>query len=249
MALARNYLGRSTSGTDHGAGGYTTGSLTPDAKSLLVVLVFTTGSAGTENFSANLTIADSLNHVWTQRAFGENTSWTGAVKIFTAPNTATTAFTVTADCGSDSVYRYYIDVFSYTGQHLNPIGATAASSNQAGDGAVSTTLSRAPLSTSEVVAGLVNVIGTTNGLSTVTHGTGWTEIADSHTDGWLIAQSQVRTGSTSATVGWDDAQVGPNDSNGTGLVALEIVETSRFAFNNFQFVRADSGISVSERIR
>lgn len=222
MALVRNYLGRFTSGVPHGTGGFTTASMTPDANSLLVVVVsaIDEDSSG-GNFTA-MTIADSLGHTWTERAYGDVNTWETGIKIFTAPNTATTEFTITADCGGESVHIFILDVFSYTGQHASPIGATAAASDQAGNGAVSTTLSGTPATTSEVVAGLVLALNS-SGNTGVTHGTGWTEIADTRLDEWMAFQTQIRTGSTSTTVGWDDAYVGSGTADNSALVALEIL--------------------------
>jgi len=222
MSIAVNYLGRFSSTGGHGAGPFTTASMAPDPNSVLVAIVAAVGATNSENIVANLSLADSLSHVWTERASGHVDAWESGVKIFTAPNTPTTSFTLTADCGADNIHAYFIDVFSCTGQHATPTGATAAANDQAGDGAVSTTLSGAPATTSVVIAAMVNMLSA-SGFTGILHGTGWTEIADSAEDQWIALQSQTRTESTSTTVGWDDAYQGVGSSVGSGLVAVEIV--------------------------
>jgi hypothetical protein len=194
--------------------------MTPDPNSLLVAVAFAVGQ-GVTDILGNLTIADSQGHVWTPRVSANDADWGDGVRIYTAPNTPGTAFTIDLDCGALDVHHYWIDVFSYTGQHdATPTGATGSASDQAGDGPVSCTLSSAPAATSEVVAAAVTVI---TGDSAILHGTGWAEIADSFESSWLGLQTQVRTGSTSPSVGWDDIYVGVGSSSGAGLVALEIV--------------------------
>ena len=219
-ALSRNYLGRFMSTPPVGTAPFTTASMTPDASSILVAVVFSV-SQGNVDYVSGLTITDSQSHTWTLRASGcETVNWHTCLQIYTAPNTPTTSFTIDVDAGAFDVHNYMVDVISYTGQHASPIGASLQLDNQASDGLLSVSLSGSPASTSEVVAALV---GTASGTTSAAPGSGWTELDDDTESSWLGAESQIRTGSTSATVEWSDVDDGAGSFQGTAVVALEII--------------------------
>jgi hypothetical protein len=216
-------LGTHQSSTGHGAGGFTTGSFTPPANSILVAIVHAVGDGGAEDIDTNITIADSLTHTWTSRALGNiDSGWAAIARIYTAPNTPTTAFTITVDCGADNIHDYVVTVAAIESYDTgSPTGATASSNNDTTvDGSDTITLSATPASDSFVIAAISHV--PTSGITGITHGTGWTELADNAVADWLGAQSQYRTGSTSTTVTWDDVYVGAGSGFRTCLCAVEI---------------------------
>lgn len=212
MALARTSRGTWNSGENHGTGGFTTGSFTPSANSLLVVTCSIVTFYGDTNASGSLTISDSAGLTWTAIAnVGNATSWSSGLRAWRAPVGASpSSMTVTVDCGANSIYVYQVAAHDWTGYDTSsPTGATATggSSGSTGlgtDGAVSITLSGAPASDSYCVGALACDFSAA-GANNVTHGTGWTEIHDFRGPGnWEQHQTQERTGSTSTTVGWND---------------------------------------------
>jgi hypothetical protein len=224
MAITVTDLGTAQSSTGHGSGAFTTGSFTPTANSLLVAIVHAVGDSGGEDIDTNITIADSLAHTWAERPTGNiDSGWSAIVRIYTAPNTPTTAFTITLDCGGDVIHDYVVTVLALEGYDTGtPTGATASENNDSTniDGANTITLSAPPASDSVVVAGMSHV--PSSGITGITHGTGWTEVADNAVADWLCAQAQTRTGSTSTSVTWDDVYVGAGSGFRTCSCAVEI---------------------------
>lgn len=229
MALARTNLLSVCSGGTYGTGSYTTTSFTPDNNSLLVVIVAVVESSGSTDPSGDITLDDSADLTWTTRqTLGDGNSWSRGVKVFTAPVTTGASMTLTADCGTRNIDAYSIEAFCYTAYDTgSPIGATASKTSTVTDGAESITLSGAPASSSEVLAWIyTNAVDYING-SAVTPGTGWSEIYDqSALYGSVNLQSQIRAGSTSTTVAWNDVSV---DTDGLwyGIAgAIEVKEAA-----------------------
>ena len=225
MSLGRTNHSLSPSSVGFGTGSFTTGNFTSVSSSLLVALVGFLEDSGSSDPSADLTVSDSAGLTWTRRAYvGNAASWSCGIAIWTAPVTTGVSMTLTFDCGSRNVYLYLPHAVSYTVYNgSTPIGATAVGGSVGTDGAGSITLSGSPVSTSDVIAALFRDFSAA-AASTVTHGTGWTELADyqdsSNSEG---LQVQARSGSTSATVGWDDINAGGGTVAKSVGVAIEIL--------------------------
>ena len=240
MALARTSRGSWSSSEGHGTGGFTTGSFTPSANSLLIVTCFILPNGGSTDVSGSLTISDSAGLTWTAIAnVGNATYWSSGQRAWRAPVGASpSSMTVTVDCGANDIYFYLTTAIDFTGYDTStPIGATATggSSGSTGlgiDGAVSITLSGAPASDSYVIGLLGQDYGTA-GTNNVAPGSGWTELYDFRgSDNYEGVQLQERTGSTSTTVGWGDID------NGTCIVSKTIALA-------FEVKVAASGIAIT----
>ncbi len=193
----------------------TTASFTPADNSLVVVF------AGLQ--SSNNSLAASISGgslTWTKQAqAGVDVSNFGHFSIFwTAPVTTGASMTVTVgNMPSDGTAEGVVHVFYYTGHNISaPVGGTA-SATVAFNSTVNLTLSSAPATTSEVIAGASDDTGA--GAANITTGTGWTQqnhVSDTaNTD----TQSQTRTSSTSTNVLWNSNAAGTNGC----AVAIEIV--------------------------
>lgn len=202
MALVKtDKLGVSSS-DNHGTGGYTTASFTPSASSFLVVCAIAEENGGVSDPSASLTISDSAGLTWTaQGNTGKATSWAAGMRVWTAPDSAGGAKTITIDCGAKNIYKYHAHVFEFTGHDTgSPIGATVVDASVAKNTSDTITLSGSPASTSIVLA----FLGAGNtGAGGVTAGTGWTESYDTNLAGEVGLESQYRGSSTSSTVTWN----------------------------------------------
>jgi hypothetical protein len=201
---------------------YTTASFTPPNRSLLVAVI----SGGVPDGSADsaFTITDTQFLKWTRRATARDSE--AKVEIWTAPVLTGAAMTVTVDHAS-TLGQTTVQIVAYEGYDMaNPIGASVVSTTIAFDGAVSLTLPTAPESTSYVLAAYGH--STAGSGNSVSPGAGWTEICDTNdssstSQGWGGLQVQHRTGSTSATVAWTDANVLGNTNDwGSVAIALEI---------------------------
>lgn len=227
MALTRTARIASTSGAGHGAGAYTSAAFTPSNNSLLVVIgmgITTTdgGFRGTD-----LTVTDSVGLTWTSRAATTaSPNWSYGVRIWTAPVTTGASMTVSIDAGAFSMEYYRLVIVDYTSTTTSAEATTNSivGSDADGDGAATITLPSAPASASEVIAAAATAV-TSGATGTVTVGTGWTELNDAYASGWMIFQTQTRTGSTSASVTWDDLCVTATPA-GAALAAYEIAEAS-----------------------
>lgn len=225
MALTRTQLIASTSAEGIDAL-YTSANFTPANNSIIVVIgsALMTGDTGLEG--TTLTLANSQSLTMTPIiATNDSPAWSyGAAAWVIAIGTGV-SMNVTLGPGT-GFHVARLEVYQYTGHDtVTPIGATARGSDADGNGAASITLSANPATTSEVVAFATKIVN--SGVpGSVTVGTGWTEINEPTpiTDfgGW---QTQVRSGSTSTSVGWDDLDVGGNPEGAT-LLAFEVKAAS-----------------------
>ncbi len=225
MALGTIHFYDSTRGGDN-VQSIVSDSFTPDANCLLVIAANHTIKVGSDN-TANVTISNTggltftklEHHSWAPISYGANLNiW--YCEVGSSPPSS---MTVTVEqATADPSYGSSIDIFSWTGY---PVGAafglvekfnrgTGYPNFTTGDGPWNLTLTTAPASTSEVVAVII-VDGV--GATTVTHGSGWTEIADP--SNIEAQQVQVRRGSTSTSVAWADTC----DNSAGAYVNLAIV--------------------------
>jgi hypothetical protein len=214
-----------TSADSHGTGGYTTGSLTIPASSLVVCSIQAMSNGGSTDFSASLTISDSVGLTWTPRiTVGNATAWSIGQRVWTAPFTAGGSITITADCGANDIYQYRVHVVSFTGANTSSIGATASSGSFGTSGSQSLTLSAGPNSSSYVLGFLQ---GDDSGSTGASEGVGWTQLYENYTL-FGTYNSQYITGHTSTTVNWQNIAVGGSlvKSIAYALEILEIVPTS-----------------------
>lgn len=181
-------------------------TFTPPSNSLLVVstLMMSNQANGTETVSGG-------GLTWTKRmSFVSPIHPSGyeyTQEIWTAPVSTASSMAVTVDStgtsGTDPT-RVNLQIIAFTGYDtVAPIGATASGSSL-GSGAATITLSAAPATNSVVVAtkGTADV-NNTNSLATP--GTGWTEVFDQATSyGYGDMETEVRTGSNSTAVTWND---------------------------------------------
>lgn len=226
MALARTNL---TSGFTAASGTLTTSSFTPPSSSLLVAVVsfLNNGTGGSNTVSGG-------GWTWTKRLTVGPTYLGGSApnyfltsEVWTAPVSTAASMTVAAAlAGTPSDQHITAQVVAYTGYDVaSPIGASITRTNSADTGAVSITLSAAPASTSEVLAGRQRADNNFYN-TTATPGSGWTELYDFNAGGgYQDVETQVRAGSTSTTVAWTDIDdtAGPA-SFAVHTFALEIKE-------------------------
>lgn len=212
----------SSSAETFGTGAYTSASFTPNNNSLLVAIGFAMEETDTGLEGTSLTITDSAGLTWTSRAATTTSpAWSYGIRIWTAPVTTGTSMTVSLDAGAFNVHQYRLIVVDYTSYDTGtPVGGTVVGSDADGDGAAAITLSSAPASASEVIAACLT--GVFTGSGSVTPGTGWTEIDDSATANWVVYQTQIRTGSTSDSVDWNDVLASGTGFGGSTLAAVEI---------------------------
>lgn len=233
MALSRTNLfgGISNSLGTFGTGAYTSSSFTPPSSSLLVAFISAIENGGATNLLTDLTISDTAGLTWAQRVSqGVATSFSTASAIWTAPVTTGTSMTMSADCGTRDISEYTMSIVGYTGYDLaSPIGATGSNSQNGGFSGppdpASVTLSGSPAATSEVFAGVGLDSGSSTGV-TVDPGSGWTEIYDVRNQDWGGGQTQVRSGSTSTSVAWDNLRNGGGGLFNYAAVAVEVKEAA-----------------------
>jgi hypothetical protein len=229
--LTRTALLQAISGTagNFGTGNFTTGSFTPPSNSLLVVGVGFIENNGTTTDPASSITLSGGGLTWTAgpSISSSPTSFPTAAKIFTAPVSSGSSMTLTVGSGGRAAGMYAVSVVAYTGYDTaTPTGATATGQQNGGFSGpptpASITLSAGPASTSEVFAAVAMdkpVLGVTPGSTP----TVWTEIHDGmeNTD-WGGLESEIRTGSTSTSVSWDDLRSGGGALFNFAAVAIEI---------------------------
>jgi hypothetical protein len=220
MALARSDLLGVSAGEVNTADAYVTASFTPPDDSLLVVAVEMMENSGTTDPTGDMTVAGGGWTYTPQVSIGGPASWSMGVKIWTAPVTTGASMTLTVDAGARIAFHYSVAVVAYTGYDTgSPVGATGTFLDESTpDGAQAITLSGAPFATSEVLA----VVGFDKETVGCTPGSGWTELYDVHAGGSGGAQIQIRTGSTSTSVDWDDVHTGTGSIFKALGAALEI---------------------------
>ncbi len=224
----------------------TTASFTPPDNSLLVVTVIGMRDADRAFTAANVTISDSLSGTWTVRKTQDNTlGYDTQLGFWTRTVTTGASMTVTATkgAGDSNPIQWAIKVVAYTGYDTGtPTGVTGGANNGPSSGSYNPSLSGSPASSSEVLA-IVGGTVTAFGDCYPVVGTGWTTVAAINASSYFGAHLESRTGSTTASVLWDDV-LGPssNDTyyNGvTHFIALEILaaatttrEQEGFRFRN-----------------
>lgn len=202
--LTRTNLGSFPSGSP-------TGSFTPPNNSLLVVVFDTVGygseapnivpSGGSLTFTKQIDIFNFMS--------GGPPNYWMQTRVFTAPVATGASMTLTVSSDSTLVH-----VFAYTNYDTSdPTGAFVERQNPADTGALSLTLSGAPATTSEVLAGRSRVdYGGYN--TTATPGSGWNELYDAQAGGgYQDLQTQYRGDSTSTTVAWSDVDDTPGSNS------------------------------------
>ncbi len=223
-ALARTTYALSESGVPHGTGSFTTAAFTPPDNSIVVVIITAMEQVPSADPSASQTISDSVGLTWTSQLAIGNAAGGVGLRMWTAPVTTGASMTITADCGASDIQQYTVHRYAYTGYNIgSPTGATASNGDAGADGALTITLSASPATDSEVIGVLSQEMAGSGAGYAVTVGTGWTEIYEATVDtDFVHAQSQVRTGSTSTSVTWDDIAAGGINASHTVAAALEI---------------------------
>jgi hypothetical protein len=219
----RTNLLQANSATSFGAGAYTPASFTPSNNVLVGVLARAMQTDDTGLEGTTLTITDSAGLTWTSRvASATSPGWSYGHRFWTAPVTTGESMTVSIDAGAFSVEIYRVEVYQWADYDtVTPVGATADGTDADGNGAAAITLGAAPASNSEVIAFMTTVMN--SGASSAAPGAGWTELFDfSSAAGFITAQTQVRSGSTSTSVDWADLSDGAGSPLGTVLSAVEI---------------------------
>lgn len=221
MALTRTDRLFEQSSASFGTGAYTSTAFTPSNNSLLVVRIGVQTNAGSAEPSASITVSGGGWTYTSQINNGSATFWARGFAVFTAPVGTGASMQLSIDCDTVDVYQYWVHVVDYTDYDTStPVGGKVSKVPTVTNGAESITLDATPASTSEVLAWLQADSSDGTG---VTVGTGWTEIQESTNVGDGIQQVQIRTGSTSTTVGWDDVYTGPGTVIEIGMAAaLEI---------------------------
>lgn len=227
MALSRTLQ---TAATGSGAS-KTTGSFTPPNNSLLVMVAMAQPDNDVVD-QTGATIADTASLSWTKRVsinnVGSTVGYLPDLIIWTAPVTTGVSMTVTVTkaAGSPDLMKWFLQPISYTGYDTgSPTGVTGSAQNGPADGSYNPSLSGSPASTSEVIAFIAGTCAGSGDTKPVT-GTGWTQIAISNDAGYYGLHIQIRVGSTTGSVLWDDV-LGPASTDTywdthTAYLALEI---------------------------
>jgi hypothetical protein len=215
-----------TTGT-FGTGNFTTSAFTPPSNSYLVVVVTIVENSGTTTDPRSAMTVSGGGWSYTT-AIDEVTSPTAfptATRMSVAVVGTGASMTLTVGASGRNITAYCVTVHAYTGYDTStPTGATGHTQQNGGftgpPDPVSLTLSGAPASTSEVIAAL----GTDKAVVGATEGVGWTEVYDNmqNTSDDVGMQVQVRSGSTSTSVTWQDARSGGGALFNLAAVALEI---------------------------
>lgn len=218
MALARTtHLNEGQNGDPNTAINENFTAFTPPANSLLVLAVAIIWE--NDALDDTFTVTSDQGLVWTKREESTkdaNPSFPtilGKIEVWTAPvgaSPASTTINVAGVFNDDTVgldYRVRCQCVAYTGYNVSaPIGATISGENLAAgyDTPVTITLSGSPLSSSYVFAAR-NTVPLNGAICRAVPGTGWSEIYDfQDAAGYGDLQCMDRTGSTSASVTWDE---------------------------------------------
>lgn len=196
----------------------------PDNSVLFVVLAINceTNAQG-DTFGTATTMSDSINGTtgWTRVStllietddFFEHLLEVWRRDIVTGASMTVTPSNPTADSFTVSVPRIAMQIFAYEDVNATPVGATASDSTLS-DPTGAMTLSGTPAASSHVIAArTLYMDDTADTTATPDTGGGFSEIYDNAASagdpGFLTLQTQIRTGSTSTGVEWDDI----NDDN------------------------------------
>lgn len=225
MALTVTSILQQTSADGFGTGGFTSSGFTPGSGRRVLVICMAQSAADDAMEGSDLTISDSDSSI---------TSWTSIVNSTSSPGwgygsrawvsdqgASGSSMTVTVDSGAFNIENYRLEVFDIV--DFGGIGGTVAATSTNFISPVTINLSSAPASSSLCI-GAANVsLG--GGASTVTPGTGWTELPGSDVSraAWYNFEIETRTGSTSTAVEWQDLASDPSPI-GAVLIAFEIQE-------------------------
>lgn len=236
MSLSRIAELNSTTSLSSGFGTlvHTTASFTPPNSSLLVVHCGVVNGANEADVRTGMTLSGG-SLTWTLRV-GPNgatvSDYTSCHEIWTAPVSTGASMTLVyahaGDVGNDKS-QALIQVHSYTSDTGSAeIGSAniATGAHDQGDASVTITLGSSPSTSSEVSAS--RYYSSDGGDGNATPATGWTEIYDeTATDnGYGSLQSQIRGGSTSTSVSWDDVMTAPETAWNSSAQAVEVKEVA-----------------------
>lgn len=208
-------------GSGYGTGTYTTPAFTSNSSSLLVVAIKGVDQGLNNNsIEAAMTVSDSNGGTWSKRIGAHSlTSDNDFVIWWTSPVTTGASTTITVGSGgTHNVYRYIVEIYSYTGYDTTtPVGGTVGTGNAAGSTPYTQSLSATPDASSHILAGCISDGGT----SSETVGTGWTALYSGAPD--IKYLTETITGHTSTTVTWN--ALTNVSSSGVSSAALEIRES------------------------
>jgi hypothetical protein len=226
MALERTNLLSAQSAGGHGTGAFTPATYAITSGDQIVVTVLAFSNSNDALDGADLTISDSVG-----TSFGspfietldtESPGWgqaSAAWKATAGGSSGTCQLTI--DAGAFNIHDYYVCVEKFTGHDATTlIGGKGKGTDADGDGAASVTLDATP-SASSICYGFANM-GQDSTVGSIDHGTGWTELYDAGTNGWVNFQAQYITGHTSTTVPWDDLSNGSVTPLGGQMIAYEV---------------------------
>lgn len=231
MGLARTDLLQqinSTSGGNQGTGNFVPAAFTPPANSLLVVGVFGTENSGSAPNVNDVTVSSNTGLTFSKPVtpIAVGASFATYDAVFIAAVSASVSTTLTVGFTGRSMSAVGVSVAAWTGYDTStPIGATATGQQTGGfstPNPATLTLTAPPAATSEVwgfVAADKNTADITPGTSI-----GFTETADQFNPSAVNGgfESQVRGGSTSSTVRWDDIRPGGGALFNWGALAIEV---------------------------
>lgn len=237
MTLARTDVGTETVTDLSGVINFDSSAFTTEDDSIVTVSVGVVNGEGGGDVRTGMVLSGG-GLTWTKRA-GPNGGSLGspdyksAHEIWTAPVTTGASMTLNyahaGNVGSDRALCIF-QITSHTSDSGSlGVGAIASGAHDQGDGAVSITLSAAPASSSEVVASRWYSMDSA-AATLATPATGWTEIYDVVDNNYGALQSQIRGGSTSTSVDWDDVATVPATSFNSSAMAIEIIEVTASTF-------------------
>jgi hypothetical protein len=232
MAIAVSLLTSGSDGWDTGLDlAFTTASITPGTNCALVLLV-----AGVEESALATSLLNADHSVvssgsgptWTKQANSDSTvAYNVHAAVWTAVigGSSPGSFTVTVDWrGGAESGAYAYSIHKLTGHDTTTtFGGFAVTEGQAGNGAVTATLSAAPAAGDATIAlDMADEAGSFGAAFGSTFGT-WTETADGASGSHQVAwNTGYRTGSTSTSVEWSDVNTGSNTfSSGQAAIVVK----------------------------
>jgi hypothetical protein len=205
----------------------TTGSIATTSGNLIVVIIGYESYAGSTDPSGTITCADSLVSSYIPLGnVGNASSWSQGLRIFSCVSNGM-ARTITADTTGGTNYQFQMIVLELSSASGSVTGLIT--NDNAGDGAITLTLTAAPgASDMTVFARLVDG-GTDDAPPTFTMGSGWNATVEANaieTEGGGVFGICTRTGSTSATVSCTDATSATGSYASGKCMALAITFTA-----------------------
>jgi hypothetical protein len=195
-----NSLSTATFGTGTAA----TAAFTPPAGTQLLAITGGQEDNGVSDPSGDFTVSDSQGLTWTRvGAVGNASNWSHGLVAWISTPAAATSMTVSFDCGTRNIYRYFYGVIALGGASGTAAG-TVTNATSTTNGAYTVTLTATP-----DVAGLTvfaRLLDTA--VTTLSMGSGWSVVVDqgdSSARGALAIA--VRPSSNSTTVSIADTNV------------------------------------------